>query len=220
MPRKILMAWSSGKDCAWALHALQSDPENEIAALLTTVNEKFDRISMHGVRRTVLEKQTAATGLPSWIVHLPYPCPDDVYAEIMGRVVREARDRGISAMGFGDIFLEDVRKYRERQLAGSGIEPLFPLWKRDTAALAEEMIGGGLKAWVISAEAEKMKGAVGRLWDKPFLAGLPDDVDPCGERGEYHTFVWDGPQFLAPVPVSFGESIVRDGYAYLDLYPA
>jgi uncharacterized protein (TIGR00290 family) len=214
------MSWSSGKDCAWALHALQNDPANEVVALLTTVNEKYDRISMHGVRRTVLERQTAATGLPSWIVHLPDPCPDEKYEEIMANVIQEAQVLDISAMGFGDIFLEDVRKFRERQLSDSGIEPVFPLWQRDTKVLAEEMIQAGLKAWVISADVLKLGGeAVGRAWDKSFLLDLPENMDYCGERGEYHTFVWDGPMFREPIPVSFGERMAKDGYAYLDILP-
>ncbi len=218
--RRVVLCWSSGKDSAWTLHVLRARDDVEVVALLTTVNETHDRVAMHAVRRELLELQARAVGVPLWTAPIPYPCSNEDYAAAMSVVVARARREGVEVMAFGDLFLEDVRAYREEQLAGTGLEPLFPLWGRDTRALAEEMLDAGVRATVTCIDPTKLPlEAVGRAWDRDFLADLPEGADPCGEHGEFHTFVHDGPGFSEAVPVEPGEVVERDGFAWRDLRP-
>jgi len=217
-PRRILLAWSSGKDSAWALHRLRQDPSVEVAGLLTTVNQAVDRVAMHAVRRTLLEAQAAAASLPLAIVGIPSPCPNEAYEAAMARALAEARARGITGVAFGDLFLEDVRRYRERQMSGTGMSLHFPLWGRPTAGLAEEMIAGGLQARITCVDPRQLGPEfAGAAFDREFLARLPAGVDPCGENGEFHSFAWDGPMFTGPIPVRGGEVMHRDGFVFADL---
>jgi uncharacterized protein (TIGR00290 family) len=220
-PEPILLAWSSGKDSAWALHTLRQDPQVDVVGLLTTVNDVFDRVAMHAVRRTLLEAQAAATGLPLTVVSIPSPCPNVTYEAAMAAALEVARRRGVRGVAFGDLFLDDIRRYRERQMQGTGVRPHFPLWHRPTAALAEEMIAGGLRAFLTCVDPRVMPSeAAGLPFDRDLLARLPVGVDPCGENGEFHTFAWDGPMFRGPVPVRSGEVVRRDGFVFADLLPA
>jgi uncharacterized protein (TIGR00290 family) len=217
---KTWLSWSSGKDSAWSLHTLRQQGEVEIAGLFTTVNAAFDRVAMHAVRRTLLEAQARAAGLALHVIDIPHPCPNAEYERIMAAFVAEARAEGVGAMAFGDLFLADIRAYRERQLAGTGIAPLFPLWGRDTQALAREMIDGGLVAHVTCVDPTRLdQSFAGRLFDQAFLADLPAGVDACGERGEFHTFVSAGPIFRAPLAVRAGDISERDGFVFADLAP-
>lgn len=216
---KTLLAWSSGKDSAWALHVLRGQGV-EIGALLTTVNEAADRVAMHGVRRTLLEAQAAAAGLPLWPISLPWPCSNQDYELRMAEACRRAVSEGYGAIAFGDLFLRDIREYRERQLAGSGLQPLFPLWEKPTRALADEMIAGGVRAYLSCVDTKALPPAfAGREFDSALLADLPDGVDPCGENGEFHTFISDGPMFRVPVPVEPGNVHEAGGFVYRDLVP-
>ncbi len=219
--KRVLLSWSSGKDSAWALHVLRQQSDVEVVGLLTTVNEHFERVAMHGVRRTLLEAQGEACGLTPWIVDLPWPCSNEVYSEIMGGVVHQAASRGVDAFAFGDLFLEDIRAFRESSLDGTGLEAMFPLWQINTGDLAHRMVTSGLKAHVTCLDPGRMpRPFAGHLYDASFLDALPDDVDPCGENGEFHTFVSDGPMFRHPVPVEVGETVERDGFVFTDLLPA
>jgi diphthamide synthase (EF-2-diphthine--ammonia ligase) len=207
---KAWLSWSSGKDSAWSLHVLRQGG-----------NAAFDRVAMHAVRRTLVEAQARVVGLPLRIVDLPWPCPNADYQRIMAGLVAEARAEGVAAMAFGDLFLADIRAYRERQLAGTGITPLFPLWGCDTHELARAMIDGGLVAHVTCIDPSRLdKALAGRRFDATFLADLPAGADPCGENGEFHTSVRDGPMFGAPVAVHPGEVVERDGFVFADLLPA
>ena len=220
-PAPILLAWSSGKDSAWSLHVLRQDPSVEVVGLLTTINEAYDRVAMHAVRRALLEAQAEAAGLPLFGVRIPSPCPNETYEAAMAAAIGEARERGITGIGFGDLFLEDIRRYREKQMSGTGLRPHFPLWGRSTAALAEEMIGGGLRARLTCVDPRVLPAHfAGASFDRALLARLPPGVDPCGENGEFHTFAWDGPMFRHPVPVQTGEVVTRDGFVFADLLPA
>jgi len=220
MRPRILVSWSSGKDAAWALHVLRQAGDVEIAGLLTTVNETFARVAMHAVRRGLLRAQADAAGLPLREVPIPYPCPDAAYASAMEAAVRQARADGITHVAFGDLFLSDVRRYREERLRGTGIDPLFPLWGRDTQALAREMIAGGLRARITCVDPRKLAASfAGRVFDEALLADLPAGVDPCGENGEFHTCVTGGPMFRRPVAVTAGETVERDGFVFADLLP-
>jgi uncharacterized protein (TIGR00290 family) len=215
--KRVLLSWSSGKDSAWTLHVLRRDPAIEICGLLTTLNSEFDRVAMHGVRRAVLEAQAAAAGLPLWIVPLPWPCPNEVYEQRMAETCQRAVAEKIDAVAFGDLFLEDVRDYRVRQLAPTGLQPLFPLWQIPTDALAREMIAGGLRARVSCVDTKRLPaGFAGREFDLELLRDLPPSADPCGERGEFHTCVYAGPMFSAPLPVTTGEVVTRDGFTFAD----
>jgi uncharacterized protein (TIGR00290 family) len=217
---KALLAWSSGKDSAWTLHVLRRQGQVEVAGLLTTVNQTHDRVAMHAVRRRLLEAQAAAAGLPLSVVPIPYPCPNETYEAAMGKALEGARAAGIEAVAFGDLFLEDVRRYREDRLRGTGIAPLFPLWGRPTAALAEEMIAAGLRARLTCVDPRALPASfAGRAFDRGLLSDLPPGVDPCGERGEFHSFAWDGPMFAHPVPVQRGAVVERDGFVFADLLP-
>jgi uncharacterized protein (TIGR00290 family) len=216
--KRALLSWSSGKDSAWALHELRRTGELELAGLVTTVNEAFARVAMHGVREALLERQAEAAGLPLWKVPLPHPCPNEVYEERMAALIERARSAGVVAMAFGDLFLEDIRAYRERQLAGTGIEPVFPLWARPTPALARDMVGAGLRARLVCVDPRQLdRRFAGRVYDAELLAELPPEVDPCGERGEFHTFCTAGPMFRAPIPVQPGGVVERDGFVFADI---
>ncbi|MGB8029062.1 MAG: ATP-binding protein [Terracidiphilus sp.] len=215
--KRVLLSWSSGKDSAWTLHVLRRDPSIEICGLLTTLNSAFDRVAMHGVRRAVLEAQAAAAGLPLWIVPLPWLCPNEIYEQRMAETCARAVAEKIDAVAFGDLFLEDVRAYRIKQLAPTGLEPLFPLWKIPTDALALEMITGGLRARLSCVDTKQIPAVfAGREFDLDLLRDLPPEADPCGERGEFHTCVYAGPMFSAPLPVATGEVVTRDGFTFAD----
>jgi uncharacterized protein (TIGR00290 family) len=218
---KVLMSWSSGKDSAWALHRLRQQDEVEIVGLLTTVNGHFQRVAMHGTRRALLEAQARATGLPLWEVPLPWPCKNEEYELAMGRACAQALEQGITAIAFGDLFLEDVRKYREDRLRGTGLEPLFPVWGIDTRSLIDEMLAAGLRARIVCVDPAKLPGQfAGQDITAELVAQLPLGVDPCGENGEFHTFVHAGPMFSRAIPIQSGEVVTRDGFVYADVYPA
>lgn len=218
---KILLSWSSGKDCAWALHALRRAHPRAVAGLLTTMNESAGRVAMHAVRETLVRAQAAAAGLDLHLVGIPSPCPNDVYEARMAAFVREAVAAGYTHVAFGDLFLEDVRKYREDRLRGSGLEPLFPLWGLPTRALAEEMIDCGLRASLTCVDPRKLDASfAGRAFDRDLVSALPAGVDPCGENGEFHTFAWDGPMFARPIAVAPGVIVERDGFVFADVVEA
>jgi uncharacterized protein (TIGR00290 family) len=218
--KRLLLSWSSGKDSAWALHLLRQQAQYEIAGLLTTFNEAFDRVAMHGVRRDLVEQQASAAGLPLWTVPLPWPCSNEQYEALMSQACREAIARGIECVAFGDLFLEDVRAYRERQLSGTGLEPVFPLWRLPTHALAREMITAGVRATLTCVDPSKLDASfAGRRFDEKFLDELPGAVDPCGESGEFHTFANAGPMFAREIPVIPGETVIRDSFVFADLLP-
>jgi uncharacterized protein (TIGR00290 family) len=215
--KRVLLSWSSGKDSAWTLHVLHRDPSIEIVGLLTTLNSEFDRVAMHGVRRAVLEAQAAAARLPLWKVPLPWPCSNEVYEQRMAETCRRAVAEKIDAVAFGDLFLEDVRAYRVKQLAPTGLEPLFPLWLIPTDQLAREMIAGGLRARLSCVDPKQLPAAfAGREFDLDLLGDLPAGADSCGERGEFHTCVYDGPMFAAPLSITTGEVVRRDGFTFAD----
>lgn len=220
--KRVLLSWSSGKDCAWTLHTLRQQKDGEIAGLLTTFNDAVDRVAMHAVRRTLVEAQAAATGLPLWSVPLPWPCSNEQYATLMSDVVARAVGQGITHMAFGDLFLEDVRDYRVSQMRGTGVEPLFPIWSSaaQTRDLACRMQAAGLKAIITCVDPKQLDPSfVGREFDAALLADLPASVDPCGEKGEFHTFCYGGPMFASPVKVKLGETVERDGFQFIDLLP-
>ncbi len=215
--RRILVSWSSGKDCAWMLHCLQRADEYEICGLLTTLNSEFDRVAMHGTRRAVLEAQADAAGLPLWTIPLPWPCSNEIYESQMHAACARAANAGIEAIAFGDLFLSDVRAYRERQMTGAGLEPLFPLWQIPTAQLAREMQASGLRAKIVCVDTKVLPASfAGRDFDESFLSDLNPSVDPCGENGEFHTCVYAGPMFSQPLDMRPGETVVRDGFAFAD----
>ena len=215
--KRILLSWSSGKDSAWTLHMLRRRQDIEILALLTTLNSEFDRVAMHGTRRSVLEAQARAAGLPLWIVPLPWPCSNEIYEQRMSEACARAIDAGVEAVAFGDLFLADVRACRERQLAGTGLEPLFPLWEIPTHQLAREMIAAGLRTKVVCVDTRQLPADfAGRDFDDEFLRDLPATVDPCGERGEFHTCVYAGPMFAHPLQLCAGERVNRDGFVFAD----
>jgi len=218
MPRRVLLAWSSGKDSAWTLHVLRRMPEVEVTGLLTTVNTTHRRVAMHATRMAILEAQARAVGLPLRVIPLPWPCPNGVYEREMRQALEAALADGTTHVAFGDLFLEDVRAYREKQLEGTGLEPLFPLWGEPTARLAREMIGAGLEAVVTCVDPKKLpRGLAGRKFDQAFLADLPEGVDPCGENGEFHTCVLAGPMFRERLRAAVGEVVERDGFCFADV---
>jgi uncharacterized protein (TIGR00290 family) len=215
---KALISWSSGKDSAFALHEIRRTSEFDVVGALTTVTETFDRVSIHGVRREILQAQLDAAGLPPRIVPIPYPCPNAIYEARMGEAVARATQDGISHIIFGDLFLADIRAYREQKLAGTGITPVFPLWQRPTLPLAQAMISSGLEAYIATVDLQKLPAEfAGRKFDLQLLADLPGGVDPCGENGEFHTCVVAGPMFARSLPLAVGERVERDGYGYCDL---
>jgi uncharacterized protein (TIGR00290 family) len=218
--RRVLLSWSSGKDSAWALHELRRQPDVEVVGLLTTVNETVERVAMHGVRESLLATQAAALGLPLWRVPLPWPCPNDVYEARFTALLERARAAAIEHVAFGDLYLEDIRDYRIRQMRGSGIEPLFPIWTApaDTPALARRMIASGLRAVLSCVDPQQLPARLaGREFDEALLGELPPGADPCGERGEFHTFCYDGPMFAAGLAVRVGDVVTRDGFCFADL---
>jgi uncharacterized protein (TIGR00290 family) len=219
LPRaKALISWSSGKDSAFALHEVSRAGEFEVAGALTTVTETFGRVSIHGVRQEVLRAQLDAAGLQPSIVPIPYPCPNEIYEARMGEAVERAVREGITHIIFGDLFLEDIRAYREQKLKGTGITPVFPLWGRPTAQLARQMIAGGFEAYIATVYLKKLPADfAGRKFDAQLLTDLPDGVDPCGENGEFHSCVVAGPIFSRRLAVRPGERVERDGYGYCDL---
>jgi len=219
---KALLAWSSGKDSAWTLHVLRREhPEIEVVGLLTTVNQAFDRVAMHAVRRELLAAQAAAVGLPLLTVEIPFPCSNAEYEAAMAAAMDRARGDGVTAVAFGDLFLEDVRRYREDRMRGTGLEPLFPIWGVPTDVLARRMIDGGLRARLTCIDPRKLPAAfAGRDFDAALLADLPPEIDPCGERGEFHSFAYDGPMFAGAVAIRAGEVVERDGFVFADLLPA
>jgi diphthamide synthase (EF-2-diphthine--ammonia ligase) len=214
---KVLLSWSSGKDSAWALHLLRRDGAN-VAGLLTSLNETAGRVSMHGVREDILRAQAAAAGLPLRTIPLPWPCTNEIYEARLRTAVDAAVAAGFTHVAFGDLFLEDVRKYREDRLAGTGLTPLFPVWGLPTPALAREMIAGGLQARLSTIDPRVMpRPLIGAPFDAALLAALPPDVDPCGERGEFHTCVTAGPMFSCALDLARGETVEREGFVYGDL---
>jgi uncharacterized protein (TIGR00290 family) len=220
MKPKALIAWSSGKDSAWSLYEVRRAGEYDVVGALTTVTETFGRVSMHGVREDILRAQHAAAGLPSVIVPIPYPCPNEVYEARMASALDDAKRTGVTHVIFGDLFLEDVRNYRVQKLAGTGITPVFPLWLRPTDALAREMINAGVETYLACIDLKQLpKSFAGRRFDASLLADLPAGIDPCGEKGEFHSCVVAGPMFDRRIPIDVGETIERDGFAYTDLLP-
>jgi uncharacterized protein (TIGR00290 family) len=217
---KTLLSWSSGKDSAWALHRLRHDERYEVAGLLCTINRSASRVAMHGVRDELLERQTAAARLPLWRVEIPSPCSNEEYEAAMRVVVARAIDEDVRCMAFGDLFLEDIRAYREEKLARTGMQAVFPLWGSDTRVLAKEMIDGGLRARIVCLDPRVMpRELAGRDFDASLLSDLPTTVDPCGERGEFHTFAYAGPMFHEPLAITVGETVERDGFVFTDLLP-
>jgi uncharacterized protein (TIGR00290 family) len=215
------MSWSSGKDSAFALHRARTELGLDVTRLLVSVNDDADRVSMHAVRVALLEAQAERLGIPLHVVRLPAPCPNDEYERAMSAAVAAARAGGVRELVFGDLFLEDIRRYRERNLDGSGIAPVFPLWGEPTDQLARSMLAAGIRAVVTCVDPAVLPAEfVGRDFDDRFLADLPSGIDPCGERGEFHSFVWDGPGFSAPIPVVRGEVVERDGFVFCDFWPA
>jgi uncharacterized protein (TIGR00290 family) len=215
------MSWSSGKDSTLALHLARRDPDLEVRALLVTLNAEADRVAMHGVRRSLLERQAARLGLRLEIVELPSPCPNEVYEQAMANACTHARAEGVDEMIFGDIFLADVRAYREQRLEPTGIAPVFPLWGRPTEVLAYEMLDAGVRAVLTCVDTSALPASfAGRAYDRELLADLPPGVDPCGEHGEFHTFVFDGPDFSAPISIEIGELVDRDGFVFCDVTDA
>jgi len=215
---KILVSWSSGKDSAWMLHVIRSEGLGTPAALLTTVNEAYDRVAMHGVRADVLRAQAEAAGLPLITIPIPSPCPNEIYEQRMAAAVAAAVADGFTHVAFGDLFLRDVRQYREDRLAGTGLTPIFPLWERPTGDLARTMIAGGLKAILTCVDQRVLPASfAGRAFDEQLLAELPATTDPCGERGEFHSCVIDGPMFARPLAVEGGEVVERGDFVFADL---
>jgi uncharacterized protein (TIGR00290 family) len=215
---RVLLSWSSGKDSAWALHVLRNDPQVEVVGLLSTVNTAYGRVAMHSTRLELLRAQAQAAGLPLHIVPLPWPCSNEVYEAAMRKAIEDALEHGVTHIAFGDLFLEDVRAYRVKQLEGSGLEPLFPIWHEPTGPLARRMIDAGLQAVITCIDPKKLpRSFAGRRFDHALLDELPQGVDPCGENGEFHTCVLAGPMFREPLHAAVGETVERDGFVFADL---
>jgi uncharacterized protein (TIGR00290 family) len=215
---KTLVSWSSGKDSAWMLHVLKQDPSVEIGGLLTTMNEQFDRVAMHAVRRRLLEAQAEAAGVPLRTVQLPWPCTNEQYEDRMRVAVSQAVAEGFTHVAFGDLFLEDVRTYREQKLAGTGLTPLFPIWGIPTDQLATQMVESGLRSVLTCINPKHLdRSFAGRQFTRELLDDLPAGVDKCGERGEFHSFAWDGPMFKTPLAIEVGEVVDRDGFVFADV---
>ena len=215
---KTLVSWSSGKDSAWMLHVLRQDPSIQIGGLLTTMNEQFDRVAMHAVRRSMVERQAEAAGLPLRTIPLPWPCTNEQYERLMRTAVARAVAEGFTHMAFGDLFLDDVRRYREDRLAGTGLTPIFPLWGIPTDQLAGHMVDSGLRSILTCVNPAHLdRSFAGRQFDRSLLGDLPEGVDQCGERGEFHSFAWDGPMFRHAIDVTTGDIVERDGYVFADV---
>ena len=220
MKPKILLSWSSGKDSAWTLHTLRQQDNVEVVGLLTTINTHFQRVAMHGTRHALLKAQAQAARLPLWEVPLPWPCSNEVYEQAMAAACASAVAQGVTAIAFGDLFLEDVRKYREDRLRGTGLEPMFPLWGRNTRELISEMLDGGLRARIVCVDPAKLPADfAGRDLDHELVRRMPTGVDPCAENGEFHTFTYAGPMFSEAIPFEGGEVVTRDGFVYADAMP-
>lgn len=223
MKTKILLSWSSGKDSAWTLHTLRQQPDVEIIGLLTTFNESNNRVAMHGVRMELVEKQAEAAGVPLWSVPLPFPCSNEDYEARMRTVIERAQREGVTQVAFGDLFLEDIRAYRENMMTGTGIQPIFPIWRTrsDTKALAHEMLQNNLRTVLTTVDSKQLDPTfAGRMYDEGLLNELPATVDPCGENGEFHSFCFDGPMFAHPISIQVGETVTRDGFVFTDILPA
>lgn len=219
--KRILLSWSSGKDSAWALHVLQQSRDYEVAGLITTFNEAANRVAMHGVRRELVESQAAATGLPLLPIPLPWPCSNERYELLMAETCTKAVKEGVVGIAFGDLFLEDVRAYREKQMQGTGLEAIFPLWGMPTRELARQMIASGIRAKLTCIDTAKLGARfAGCEFDEALLSALPSEVDPCGERGEFHSFVYAGPMLNQNLRVTVGETVTRDQFVFADLLPA
>lgn len=219
--KRVMLAWSSGKDSAWALHVLRQDPAVEVIGLLTTLNGAFDRVAMHAVRRELLRRQAESVGLPLLTVDLPWPCPNEAYELLMEKACAEMKAMGAEAVAFGDLYLEDVRAYRVQQMAATGLEPIFPLWGRPTGELAREMIASGQRARVTCVDPKKLtRDFAGREFDLALLRDLPAGTDPCGENGEFHSFVYESPVLRRPLRIVSGEVVERDGFIFADVLPA
>lgn len=219
MSRRVLVSWSSGKDSAWTLHRLRQDPEVEILGLLTTVNAAYGRVAMHSTRLTIVEAQARAAGLPLRVIPLPWPCSNEEYERAMREAVEDGLKGGATHIAFGDLFLEEIRDYRIKQLEGSGLEPIFPIWHEPTGPLARRMIEAGVEAVITCVDPKKLpRSFVGRKFDSDLLGALPPGVDPCGENGEFHTCVLAGPMFREPLRATVGEVVERDGFYFADLY--
>ena len=217
-PVKILLSWSSGKDSAWALHVLNQQHPGAVRGLLTTVNQAMGRVAMHGVHTDILDAQAQAAGVPLHVVHIPHPCPNEVYEHRMRAAMADARAAGFTHVAFGDLFLEDIRRYREEKLAGSGLDPLFPVWGVPTGELAKAMIAGGLRARLSCVDTRALEAAfVGREFDAALLRDLPGSVDPCGERGEFHSCVFDGPMFGHAIALDVGGTHTVTPFVWADL---
>jgi len=218
MTKPVFLSWSSGKDSAWALYTLQQDPDYEVVALVTTVNEKYKRVAMHGVRERILQQQADAAGLPLHILNIPSPCNNEEYETVMKNFLHIMRANNVEHMAFGDLYLEDIRQYREKQLENTGISPVFPLWQQPTRRLAETMIDSGLEATITCIDPRKLStDFAGQKFNHHFLNSLPDDVDPCGENGEFHSCVHNGPMFNQALMINTGEVVERDGFVFADL---
>ncbi|MBW1677680.1 MAG: ATP-binding protein [Deltaproteobacteria bacterium] len=220
MKKKTLLSWSSGKDSAWALHLLQQDPTIDLAGLFTAVNQKDNRVSMHATRLEMLQHQAEAVGLPVQMINLPDPCTNEQYEYIMGQFIMASAAKGVEVMAFGDLYLKDVRKYREDRMKGTGVEMSFPLWGIPTRQLAEHMLSAGLEAYISSVDLKKVPAHfAGQKWSRELIAEFPQGSDACGENGEIHTVAVGGPMFQKPIPVSVGEVFEQNGFAYADIIP-
>ena len=218
--KPTLLSWSSGKDSAWSLHLLRQQGEYEIVGLLTTFNRAADRVAMHGVRRNLVRAQADAASIPLWEVDLPWPCANEDYESVMKETSRKAIASGIECVAFGDLFLTDIREYREKQMRDTGLRPIFPVWGIPTRLLAEEMMSSGLRAKLTCIDTKQLnREFAGREFDAQLLSELPVSADPCGENGEFHSFVYAGPMFHRAIPVVLGEIVERDQFAYADLLP-
>jgi len=221
MRAKALIAWSSGKDSAWALHEARRTGEFDIVGAVTTVTDTFGRVSMHGVREELLQAQLEAAGLPVVVVRIPYPCPNEIYERKMAAAMADAKAHGVTHVIFGDLFLADLRAWREEKLKSIGMTAVFPIWQKPTAALARDMIAAGVEAHLAVVDLKKLSTSfAGRRFDAALLADLPEGIDPCGENGEFHSFVSAGPMLARKIAVRVGETVERDGFAYADLLPA
>lgn len=215
-----MLSWSSGKDSAWALHVMRQDTDINVAGLFCTINQQFERVAMHAVRVALLQQQADSIGLPIRLIPIPYPCSNADYASIMEAFVADEKKHGVECFAFGDLFLEDIREYREQSLSGSGITPLFPIWGIDTRVLATTMLDSGLRAQITCVDPSQLApDFCGREYDADFLQDLPPEVDACGENGEFHSFAFDGPMFGHRISISIGETTTRDSFVFTDLLP-
>ena len=219
--KKTLLSWSSGKDSAWALHVLRQDPEVAVTGLFCTINQEYERVAMHAVRVSLLQQQADSIGLPIRLIPIPNPCSNSEYANIMQEFIDREKQSGVECFAFGDLFLEDIRAYRQKSLDGSGIAPIFPIWGMDTRSLASSMLEAGLRAQITCVDPSQLAPEFsGREFDAGFLRDLPPGVDACGENGEFHSFAFDGPMFSHRINIRIGETTTRDNFVFTDLLPA